>query len=97
MNTGVSSSSIEFLEETFELPNENSKQMMSDLQQKNYDLVKHHDLVKHQQQQIAEYNKMILKSTKMLTLEKLINNSEFNTVSKSIINYNPNLADITLI
>jgi hypothetical protein len=84
LNTGASSSSsIESLEGTFELPNENSKQIMSDSQQKYY------DLIKHQQQKISEYNQMILQSTKTLTLEKLIKNSEF----KSITNYNANLAE----
>ena len=88
LNTGASSSSsIESLEGTFELPNENSKQIMSYSQQKNY------DLIKHQQQQISEYNQMILKSTKTLTLEKLIKNYEFSTVSKNITNYNANLAE----
>lgn len=88
LNTGASSSSsIESLEGTFELPNENSKQIMSYSQQKYY------DSVKHQQQQISEYNQMILKSTKTLTLEKIIKNSELNTVSKSITNYNANLAE----
>lgn len=36
---------------------------------------------------------MILKSTKTLTLEILIKNSEFSTVSKNITNYNANLAE----
>lgn len=84
LNTGASSSSsIESLEGTFELPNENSKQIMSDSQQKYY------DLIKNQKQKISEYNQIILQSTKTLTLEKLIKNSEF----KIIPNYNANLAE----
>ena len=84
LNTGASSSSsIESLEGTFELPNENSKQIMSDSQQKYY------DLIKNQKQKISEYNQIILQSTKTLTLEKLIKNSEF----KIIPNHNANLAE----